>query len=282
MNNNMKIRILACAVLASAALVSCQEKLIERRVDGHLALRVENSPVVETVTKAGEEDVNTDNFTVYIVSTDASHSESDTYANYQAKGTIKVPAGNYTVSAENVTDAVAHPAEPLGWGQPRYYGISEEKPVTAGPVPTPFEVTCRMANTALSVVFDASVEEYFSDYQVVAYVDEGRKLTYDEQTTTIGYFGSGKNLYYDFSGTYKKDSQTKTIKGHYSQIAPATHLHLTFKIKEQPEEDTDADMGISIEVITDCEDLYRNVTVDPSDGSYEEEDIVENGNQETK
>lgn len=263
----MNFRILACAALASAALVSCQEKLIERRADGQLALSVENSPVIETVTKAGEEEIDTDLFTVYITSSDGTFSESNTNAYYQQKGTVTVPAGRYTVSAENVTDTAAHPAD--GWGQARYYGASEEKEVTAGPDPTSFNVVCRMVNTAVSVVFDASVEELFEDYQVVAYVDEDRKLTYDESTTSVGYFGSNVALHYVFSGTYLKDSQVKTIKGHYDNIAPATHLHLTFKIKEQPPVDTDGDMSISLDVITNCKDLYENITVDPSEnGSF--------------
>ena len=265
----MNFRILACTALASAALVSCQEMLIEKRADGMLALSVENSPVIEAVTRAGE-DVDTDLFTVYITSSDGTFSQSNTYAYYQQQGTVTVPAGRYTVSAENVTDAVAHPAD--GWGQARYYGASEEKEVTAGPDPTPFEVECRMVNTAVSVVFDASVAELFEDYKVVAYVDEDRKLTYDESTSSIGYFGSNATLFYVFTGTYIQDSQAKTIVGHYNNIAPATHLHLTFKIKEQPgggEVEEDPKLGITLDVIPTCEDLYENITVDPSEnGSF--------------
>ena len=270
----MNFRILACAALASAALVSCQEMLIEKRADGMLALSVENSPVIEAVTKAGEE-VDTDLFTVYITSNDGSFSQSNTYAYYQQQGTVTVPAGRYTVSAENVTDAVAHPAD--AWGQARYYGASEEKEVTAGPDPTPFEVECRMVNTAVSVVFDASVAELFEVYEVEAYTVETRKLTYDaSSSSSVGYFPSDV-LYYRFTAKYtESDTETKSFTGH-CDIDPATHMHLTFKIKEQPPVDTDGDMSISIDVITDCEALYSDITFDPSDGSVTVETVTGSG-----
>lgn len=276
----MNFRIIACAALTSAALVSCQEKLIERRADGQLALSVENSPVIETVTKAGEEEVNTDLFTVYITSADGTFSESDTYAYYKEKGTVKVPAGRYTVSAENVTDAVAHPAD--AWGQARYYGASEEKEVTAGPDPTPFNVACRMVNTAVSVVFDASVAELFEVYDVQAYTVETRKLTYDASSaSSVGYFPSDV-LYYKFTAKYTEaDAEVKSFIGH-CDIAPATHMHLTFKIKEQPPVDTDGDMSILIDVISDCEDLYSDITFDPSDGSVTVETVTGGAESGTK
>lgn len=276
----MNFRIILCAALTSAALVSCQEKLIERRADGQLALSVENSPVIETVTKAGEEEVNTDLFTVYITSADGTFSESDTYAYYKEKGTVKVPAGRYTVSAENVTDAVAHPAD--AWGQARYYGASEEKEVTAGPDPTPFNVACRMVNTAVSIVFDASVAELFEVYDVQAYTVETRKLTYDASSaSSVGYFPSDV-LYYKFTAKYtESDTETKSFTGH-CDIDPATHMHLTFKIKEQPPVDTDGDMSIMIDVISDCEDLYSDITFDPSDGSVTVETVTGGAESGTK
>ena len=65
----MKTRILT--LLTLAAVVSCQEALIERRADGRLTLDLENSPVVEVVTKA--EEVSTDDFNVYVKSEEVAH-----------------------------------------------------------------------------------------------------------------------------------------------------------------------------------------------------------------
>lgn len=276
----MNFRILTCAALASAALVSCQEEIIERRSDGQLALRVENSPVIETVTKAGEDDINTADFTVYITSSDGSFSQSNTYAYYQQQGSVTVPAGRYTVSAENVTDAAAHPAD--AWGQARYYGASEEKEVNAGPEPTTFNVACRMVNTAVSVVFDPSVAELFEVYDVEAYTVATRKLTYDASSASaVGYFPSDV-LYYKFTAKYTEaDTEVKSFTGH-CDIAPATHMHLTFKIKEQPPVDTDGDISIQIDVITDCENLYSDITFDPSDGSVNVETVTGGAESGTK
>ena len=54
-------------------------------------------------------------------------------------------------------------------------------------------------------------------------------------------------------------------------------MHLTFKIKEQPPVDTDGDMSIMIDVISDCEDLYSDITFDPSDGSVTVETVTGSG-----
>lgn len=247
----MKTRILT--LLTLAAVVSCQEALIERRADGRLTLDLKNSPVVEVVTKA--EEVSTDDFNVYVKSDDASF----TYVYKDMPEVVTVPVGFYTVSAENVTETVSL-SKPDQWGQVRYYGITGQKEVTAGINPVEYSLTCTMANTAVSVVFGENIDKHFVDYSVTAYTVGTRKLTYLPSNSKTGYF-SPETLYYEFTGKYLDDSEPMTITGS-RPLQPATHLHLTFRMSEQ-----NGVVG-KPEIIVDstCDDLYETITVDPSEG----------------
>ena len=56
------------------------------------------------------------------------------------------------------------------------------------------------------------------------------------------------------------------------ELSAATHLHLTFTINEQV-----GNLGKPvINVVADCQDLNKTITVDPSEGgSFSEEDVTE-------
>lgn len=72
-------------------------------------------------------------------------------------GTLTFPAGNgYKVSVENITE---HDAETLndGWGAKRYTGDSKTFGIQAGQT-TAVSVSCAVANAAVNISFDASLE----------------------------------------------------------------------------------------------------------------------------
>lgn len=253
----MRFNKLYVSLLSILFMTACQEMLIERSNDGKLSLHLDNSPVVEVVTKAA--DVSTDDFTVYVSSEDATF----TYVYKDMPEVITVPVGFYTVSAENISETVSL-TKPDQWGQVRYYGITEEKEVTAGINPTQYSLTCTMANTAVSVVFGENIDKHFTDYSVNAYTVETRKLNYLPSASKVGYF-TPQTLYYEFTGKYMEDSEPMTITGSKA-LQPATHLHLTFRMSEQ-----NGAVGKPVDIIveTTCEDLYETITVDPSDeGSF--------------
>lgn len=243
------------------AAVSCQKSLIQRESEGRLSLQLENSPVVEALTKASDDQVSTDNFSVYVSSDDATF----TYVYKDMPPVITVPVGTYTVSAENVTETVAL-TSPDMWGQVRYAGTSEAKEVVAGINPTQFSLTCKMVNTAVSVVFGENIDKHFKDYKITAYAVDTRKLEYTPantsgETPAVGYFTSGTALNYVFTGIYLIGNEPMTITGS-KPLQPATHLHLTFRMSEQ-----NSTVGKpEIIVDTTCEDLYETITVDPSEG----------------
>ena len=251
---------------AFAAMASCQEMIIERQADGRISLELDNSPVFEVTTKADEasQTVSADEFNVYVSSDDATF----TYVYKDMPSVITVPVGVYTVSAENVSKADAV-SKPDSWGQVRYAGQTAPEEVVAGLNPTTFDLTCTMANTAVSVVFGENIDKHFTDFKITASTDASRKLEYTIANTSgddpaVGYFDSGIALNYVFTGTYVIDDEPMTISGS-KLLQPATHLHLTFRMSQQ-----NGSVG-KPEIIVDarCEDLYETITVDPSeDGSF--------------
>ncbi len=240
---------------ALAATVSCQEQLIERQLNGALSAHVVNSPAVEVVTKA-DETVPADNFTVYVKSADASYSQSYVYQNMPE--VVMVPVGTYTVSAENVSEA-ASLSQPDARGQVRYFGESLAKEVVASTTPTEFDLTCKMANTAVSVVFGENIAKHFTGYKVTVHTVETRSLVFDVNNTAPAYF-TPATLYYEFSGTFMEEETPMTVTGTKS-LAAATHLHLTFDISDQ----NGAVGKPTINVDATCEDLYDTIMVDPTD-----------------
>jgi hypothetical protein len=247
--------------MMSFMALSCQKSLIQRQTEGQLSLQLENSPVIEMVTKAEAADVSVDDFNVYVSSKDATF----TYVYRDMPSVITVPVGFYTVSAENVTETQSLTL-PDKWGQVRYAGTSEEKEVAAGLNPTPFNLTCKMVNTAVSVVFGENIDKHFTDYKITAYTVDTRKLEYTPSNTSgetpaVGYFSSGVALNYVFTGTYIIGNEPMIITGS-KILQPATHLHLTFRMSQQ----NGAVGKPEIVVDSTCEDLYETITVDPSEG----------------
>ncbi len=269
----MKKTAIFTAALGLMAAVSCQEVIMSDRADGAISVHIENSPVVEVITKAesGEStsEVSPDNFKVYIKSTDKSF-VMDPYIYKDMPTQITVPAGFYIVSAENVNEQEAL-AQPDSWGQVRYYGESDSQEVKAGQSATQYNFTCYMVNTALSIDFSEKISTHFKDFKVTAFTD-GRNLEYTTSTTDkVGYFTPG-TLTYVFTGKYMDETSPMTITGTRT-VAKATHLHLTFDISEQ---NGTVDKPTII-VDASCTDLNTTITVDPSEnGSFVENDQANN------
>ncbi len=257
-----KLIILSSILLLAAA--SCQKHGTDLGT-GTIYLSLENSPVVEVVTKASE--VNTDDFRVYVNSAANSYS----YFYREMAGGVVVTSGMYTVSAENISEAASLTGN-SNWGQPRYWGQSEAKQVGGSAETAEFSLTCSMANAALKIIFDKTIADNFTDYKVVAYTDQNRCLEYNAantsgETPAVGYF-SPQNLTYVFTGTYK-DYSKPTSEADYTlaelsvsgtkSLAKATQLNLTFKTVDQH-----GSLGLDITVNTDYENLYETVMVDPN------------------
>lgn len=262
----MEIKKLTFVLMMLAAQTACQSSLIEdRQTYGSLSLQLDNSSAVQVTTRADDGDaVSVDDFNVYVSSDDATFS----YVYKDMPSVVTLPVGLYVVSADNITEAQAL-SLPDEWGQVRYAGTSEQVNVVAGLNPVYVSLTCKMVNTAVSVVFGENIDKHFSGYSITAYTDESRKLVFTPENTVgenpaTAYYSPEKKLNYVFAGTYLDDSEPMVITGS-KLLQPATHLHLTFRMSEQ-----NGSVGRPvIEVDTTCEDLYETITVDPTeDGSF--------------
>lgn len=266
----MKKIIISAAVLIAA--VSCQEAIITDKADGAIAVHIETSAAVEVVTKADANTVSPDNFAVYVKSGDNLIKSFAKYVDMPDQ--IKVPAGEYVVSAENVTIADSFKSADDSndpWGQVRYSGQSAPIEVKAGETATECSFTCTMANTALSIDFGENIRYHFSEIKVTAATANSRSLEYTTATTQkVGYF-SPETLTYTFIGKYLDEETPMSITGTRA-LQAATHLHLTFDISEQ-----NGTIGKpTITVIADCEDLNETITVDPSEnGSFVDDNVTE-------
>jgi hypothetical protein len=261
-----KLTIIAAALVAA---VSCQEVLIEDKLDGSISVLLDNSPVVELITKAdGEEttaqpEVNKNDFNVYVTS-DVASFQPLTVKYGVMETVLPVKVGNYTIYADNVAEAVSL----TGWGQARYACAPITKAVESGKATT-FELNCAMVNTAVSVEFIGNFSQYVADgYKVSVHVEDAtsRVLEYNAANTTaetpaVGYFKPSAHLVYTFSGNNKQGNALAPVSGRL-EISPKTHLTLQFKIKG------DASGNINkpvLEVDTTCTVLEPVVVeVDPS------------------
>ena len=255
-------------ISAAAGVTSCQKLIIEDAQCGILKVSVENSPVEVIETKA-EGTVSVDDFSVTIASATNSYS----YVYGEMPSSMTLPVGSYNIHAENVTlkESLTQPDK---WGQKRYAGDAVGVAVSGDGSVANATVRCTMVNSALSITFDQTVKEHFSGYSLSVSSNESRRLVFDSSnawdqaagTGAVAFFESSVTISYNFVGIPKAGGDDFTGTGSFT-MKPATHLHLTIKVRE-PEDPQSGSMGKpSIEVDETCDDLYDSITVDPSDGS---------------
>lgn len=271
-----RISIIAATLLAA---VSCQQILIEDKADGAISVSLENSPVVELVTKADAADqsegtssstdestapsVDVDDFNVYIES-DALGFEPMTLKYGAMKSPMAARVGNYTIYADNVSENTSL----TGYGEVRYACDPVMKPVEAGKAAA-FKLECSMVNTAVSVEFMGSFSQFIDDgYLVEVWTEDAssRVLKYNATNTAgenpvVGYFTPSAYLVYKFTGNDKDGNALAPISGRI-QIRAATHLTLQFKIKGDESGNINKP---TVTVDTTCEELEPvSVEVDPT------------------
>lgn len=243
------------------AFASCQEMLIEDRTGGTISVRLENSQVVEVMTKSDEPAVNVNDFNVYVSSTDVADFTPLNVKYGVMDKNLPVKPGTYTLYADNITEVVSL----TDWGSVRYACVPVTKTVATG-VGTTYQLSCSMVNTAVSVEFVGAFSDFLQEgYKVQIYMEdaESRKLDYTAaNTASVGYFKPSESaqLVYTFTGKDKQGNDLQPISARI-QIRKATHLTLQFKIVG----DVNGTLKTEISVNTQCEELDPvEVTVDPS------------------
>lgn len=153
----------------------------------------------------------------------------------------KLSAGSgYTATAENCDELTALSANE-GWGQRRFYGISDLFAIKIGEV-TKVGIPCSVANAGVEVVFDESVPRYFTTSYKVTVSDGSRTMVFDSATggsTVAGETTYGKTAYYNVSdnGTHTVSYTIEAYSDYLRLVktrtltlkkATVSRLHLTF------------------------------------------------------
>ena len=135
----------------------------------------------------------------------------------------------YTATAENCDEWVALSANE-GWGQRRFYGVSDLFAIKIGEV-TKVGIPCSVANSGVEVVFDESVPRYFTTSYKVTVSDGTRSMVFDSVTggsIVAGVTTYGKTGYFNVSdkGTHEV---TYSIEAYSDNLRLVKTRSLTLK-----------------------------------------------------
>lgn len=167
------------AALATIMLTGCGKEGYDwgskdQQQDGYgqvtLSLSEGNTVMVKSdpVTVTIDDEAELNNYTLTATNTDA-NATTKTIAAWHNKQfgnitdadkTVTIAAGTYKVTAESCTAEAAEE----GRGKPRFYG-EKNVAVDAG-AQTPASVMCTLANAKVTVGYAASMNTYFTDYNV--------------------------------------------------------------------------------------------------------------------
>lgn len=255
-------KILFSLLAAAAAFCSCNEPIaIDSPVEyGSIAANIAADAAVVTKAEADPRELNDDEKSIYTITVTTADGASTsvskvTVADYGERRTFA--AGNYKMAVESCTESAAE----SGKGQARYYGTDENIVVTAGQQ-TEAEVTCKMANSMMSVSFDESFTKIFTDGKVaVTVTDSDRAFEFTSAVTDAYYFNMAANnkatLNYTISGTYKADGQVKNYS-YSKEMSPAEWLKLTVKASTE-----NGEIAPVIKVDESVSEVTADATVDP-------------------
>lgn len=194
---------------------------------------------------------------------------AEPYASYvysQMKGTVDLPAGNYTVAVRSHNVAKAE------WDAPYFVGTSAPFTVTAGELTEVDPIKCVFSSMKVTVKFGEHLRRAIGDDVKVTIVanDEGR-LVYTPSEARAGYFAvidGSSTLVASFEGTVngQQISQTKTV----GDVAKGQHRIITFETSgslpkpEEPGGNVDHS-GIGIDITYVDENLDGSVNTGSED-----------------
>lgn len=145
------------------------------------------------------------------------------------EGISAVPnEGIWLVGGGYVAEAWAGDSVPASWDA-RYYKGVEPFNISGGGT-TQVNLTCGIANTAVSVKYTDGVDAALSGYTLTVGHSCG-KLTWEGRDERRGYFmmnSRDKDLAYTLTGT-KEDGSTYTLEGKIEAVKPATEYVLNVK-----------------------------------------------------
>jgi len=236
-----------------------------------------NSKTITVETKA---DADTDSCKVLIKNSDGNIIQKfEKVADIPSE--LWLIAGKYTIEASTGTPKTAE------FDKPYYSGLADIT-IQANKA-NKHEITCRLSQSKVSVVYGKNLNSYYTDYTTVISLD-ATKLEFKKDSTKIGYFyapDGDKDLLCKVTG---KNNQSEDITSEYiiKNIKPYTHyiinvdinnsddggLKFTIEAEENPDVKED-DINVSIKKYPEIKGLQDNIETtdfvffeDPTNGSY--------------
>lgn len=250
----MRIKSWIYLVFTFCIALACTDEYSEPT--GFLCLHVQEDATLQT--KAGEAVVD-ESLQVAIIKADG-----DTLKVYQdylreVRGErLILPVGTYTVAVSSNHDGKAH------WETPFYAG-STEVTVKQGEIATE-TVTCTIANTKVSVVYDKALADFFSDYQATVSNPSG-KLIYTRDEYRSGFF-SPEKLTVSLNLTNSEGYQF-TLKNNYSDIKPKCHYIFRFSLNNSGEDEDDLGLDIDVSIdTTSYKEVFETIYIKQEELSY--------------
>lgn len=242
------ISFLYALCLLALLLASCNDDRSGLTSTGILYLNIEED---ETLLTKSQNKVVFESLKVVIL-----QGEEDTlkvYNDYltEVKGQrLVLPVGKYVVAV------CSNGADGAGWETPLYRG-QEEVEVKQGEI-TNTKITCTIANTKVSVVYDEDLKQRFTDYQTIVSNSSG-SLKYTRDEYRAGFFAPEKlavqlNL-------VNNDGNKFTIKKVYPDILPQYHYIFKYTISGKPDGDDEAGADFDISVDEEHDEITYEIFI---------------------
>ena len=259
------------SLMAVAVFSSCtaDEEILDENNHGRVEFSLEsNSATRATTTTLSKEEAGEFWITIFKGS-DVSKTKT------QLKNLdTQLSAGyGYTATAENCDELVALSANE-GWGQRRFYGVSDLFAIKIGEV-TKVGIPCSVANSGVEVVFDESVPRYFTTSYKVTVSDCTRSMVFDSVTggsIVAGVTTYGKTGYFNVSdkGTHEV---TYSIEAYSDNLRLVKTRSLTLKKATISRLKLNFVPGTSeLDIHIQNEDMYVDQKVDITDKDVIQDD----------
>lgn len=239
--------IIAALLMTSA----CNKAVMEHQKMGAITLSLSSDREVVVGTKADAVDCSGFLVDIYGETFLGQTYASDLYVYSEMPDMVVLPYGYYRVSAQSCLEETAE----IGYGCVRYQGESEQLDVLSQ-TPVNATVTCKMVNGKVSMTFDESFLEDFSDVTVDIAVTRTLSLTSEQANAPAElYFNvpeTGSPLVYTIYGTVAKGTESERRLSYTNSSAPMTLFpakwaKITIKSNHNgvigPGINVDADMG---------------------------------------
>ncbi|MDE5642352.1 MAG: DUF4493 domain-containing protein [Muribaculaceae bacterium] len=218
---NKTIYKIAAAALVLGGLSACSEEQLAVEGEGHVKISATLNSDVTVVSRAQSEDELAESCTVWL--------SNDKGVVREYHGLSEIPAGGIDLySGHYKAEAWAGTKSAASWEDRWFEGV-EEFDVRKGETTT-VDLSCKIQNTIVSVVYEESADEVISNYTLTAATTAG-ELTFEGKDERKGYFimpEGETTLKYTLSGklsTGEDYTRSATIEN----VKPSTEYRLTVR-----------------------------------------------------